>query len=115
VKPSAILELGWALYRIKRAWQFDEPAALCRSVEPPAYLARRVAEFWSDAARNFDELFVLAQWGGALFETNPSRLFSRLRDILETASSMLSGMASGGSPFRQRARTGEHGSRRGSH
>ena len=85
VKPSAVLELGWVLYRIKRAQQFGEPTKLLRGAEPPAQLARRVTEFWSDAARNFDELYLLAQWGGALFATDPTILFDRIPDILQTA------------------------------
>jgi diguanylate cyclase (GGDEF)-like protein/PAS domain S-box-containing protein len=85
VKPSTVLELGWVLYRIKRAQQFGERTELCPGAEPSARLARLVTEFWSDAARNFDELFVLAQWGGALFDTDLAILFERIPDILKTA------------------------------
>jgi diguanylate cyclase (GGDEF)-like protein/PAS domain S-box-containing protein len=85
VRPSAVCELSWVLYRIKRAQQFGESTELCPGVGPSARLARQVTECWSDAARNFDELFVLAQWGGVLFETDPAIVFRRIPDILKTA------------------------------
>jgi diguanylate cyclase (GGDEF)-like protein/PAS domain S-box-containing protein len=85
VEASPVLELGWVLYRIKRAEQFGERVEFKGHVAPSASLAREVNEFWSDAARNYDELLVLAQWGGALFETDLNNLFSRIPNILTTA------------------------------
>jgi diguanylate cyclase (GGDEF)-like protein/PAS domain S-box-containing protein len=82
------LELGWVLYRIKRAQQFGERIEFKGSAEPSVRLARQVNEFWSDAARAFDELLVLAQWGGALFEADLATLFARIPNILTTAALM---------------------------
>ena len=84
VKPSAVLELGWVLYRLRRAELFGETLELVQGKEPSAQLVRHVNEFWSDAARNFDEFFVIAQWGGALFDLNPTDLFDRMPDILKS-------------------------------
>jgi diguanylate cyclase (GGDEF)-like protein/PAS domain S-box-containing protein len=79
------MELGWVLYRVKHAGQFDEPLQFGPTVEIPAPLVRRVGAFWTDGARNWDELAILAHWSGSLFRTDLSMLFRSIPALLRTA------------------------------
>jgi diguanylate cyclase (GGDEF)-like protein/PAS domain S-box-containing protein len=94
VRPSAVFELAWALFRIKRACQYGEPIDLGTGIDISANLGRRVAEFWEDGARFYDELIVVAQWSGTLFETDPSGLLRCFAEVLHTTSVHDLGLAS---------------------
>ena len=85
-RPSAAFELLWVLYRIKSAHQFGKTSSLGPGIEISRNLSRRVAEFWVDGARGFDELMVIADWSGTLFETDLSGLFSRFSAVLSSTS-----------------------------
>jgi diguanylate cyclase (GGDEF)-like protein/PAS domain S-box-containing protein len=86
VRPSAVAELMWVLYRIKRARQFGAPSDLGPGIAISAQLGRRVAEFWADGARGFDELMVIADWSGTVFDTDLSGSLRRFADVLAATS-----------------------------
>lgn len=79
VRRSLVLELVWAaLFKPDESEQ-EFPARLERfRVEPG--LEDRIRAFWDDGEGCFTEMFVAAERGGVLFETDPGRLWAGLAE-----------------------------------
>ena len=87
VRPSATVELCWALHAALRKEFRDAHGALAALYDEHPEVLERAAAFWDDAASpglGFLELLVLAQEGDELFAVELGGLFAKL-DALASA------------------------------
>ncbi len=74
------MELVWALLRHRpTTTEAEFPARVERFAAAPG-LAERIRAFWDDGEACFTEMFVVAERGGVLFESDPERLWAGLAE-----------------------------------
>src|SRR5579863_778444 len=79
VRRSLVLELVWAAFFKPGESEQEFPARVERFRAEPG-LEDRIRSFWGDGEGCFTEMFVAAERGGVLFETDPERLWAGLAD-----------------------------------
>ncbi len=81
VRPSLVMELVWALFVKDDQTEDEFPVRINRFAAAPG-LDERIRAFWDDGDACFTEVFVVAERGDALFETDPDRLLAGLAEGL---------------------------------
>ena len=81
VQPSLLLEIGWVLWRLERAYKLDDQSPLGAAVDAPRRLIVRAGAFWDDGIAGFSELGVLAHRAGVLFEPRLDLITSGLSAV----------------------------------
>ena len=79
VRCSIVMELVWAVSLKPEASEAEFPARAERFAAVPG-MEERILAIWGDGETCFTEIFVAAERGGVLFETDPQRLWAGLAE-----------------------------------
>src|SRR5262249_19736122 len=79
VRSSIVMELVWAV-SIKPDDSETEFPVRARRFEAVPGMEERILALWGDGETCLTELFVVAERGGVLFETDPQRLWAGLAE-----------------------------------